>query len=508
MKIEARSTFAKIRFDQEKDAHLVLTLTAPTLDNATPRPSICIIPCVDISGSMRGSKLEFAKRSLIKLIDHLRPTDYCGVVAFESSVYTVASPERLENGAKDKIKNAVSKLHTMGGTNFSGGLLRALELIKDMDLPESTLLRVIMFTDGQANEGCATKTPELVKLLNANRGRITVSAFGYGDDADQTLLTEFSTSGKGNYAYIKEPDAALSAFGTELGGLLSTYATDLMVEVEPLNGHMISEVVSDVDADEEVTGEVTLKIPDILAEEARHLVLAAKFSAQKQAFPREVNVFNVKCSYAIINSEGQKERKTEETKVKIQFVKNGEEQTKPDSSLDTIVGMAQLVRAQVKADEAARSGNFAKAEAVMNDISDDFESRGLGGHVRLARGVQKRMASQNAYNAGQGYLRSMAMGGSRGMGVANYDKEAVADIQGLGFATSNSVQANYAASFSGTVPSIDNSQSVVSSWGVQPQDAEVEVPPVVVDQSVKKDSEPPEAAKRAPIKQTRSGRHW
>lgn len=466
MKIEARPSYSKIRFDQEKDAHIVVSLTAPALAQEDTRSSICIIPVVDVSGSMAGEKLEFAKRSVDKLVDHLRPTDYCGVVAFESGIYTVAKPEQLQNGAKDRIKSAVSKLRPMGGTNFSGGLLRALELITQMDLPESVILRIIMFTDGQANEGIATRAEQLVKLLDANRGRVTVSAFGYGDDADQKLLTEFSTAGRGNYAYIKEPDAALSAFGTELGGLLSTYATDLQVEVKPLNGHVISEVVSDVDAEEETTGEVTLKVPDILAEEVRHLTLAVKFAEQKQAFPREVNVFDVKLSYNVIDSEGKKERKTEEAKCRLQFVKAGEEQVKADPDLDKIVGLAQLVRIQIKADEQARNGNFQAAAAMMQDVSEDFDSRGLGGHVRLASAFGRRMRSRTEYNAGQGYIQSAAKGITRGMAVASYDSDAADDLRSAGLCLENSVQAQTSASFTSDEPASVSPGPVVTPSGL------------------------------------------
>jgi len=466
MKIEARPSFAKIRFDQEKDAHVVVSLTAPALAQEDARSSICIIPVVDVSGSMAGEKLEFAKKSVMKLVEHLRPTDYCGVVAFESGIYTVAKPEQLQNGAKDRIKSAVSKLRPMGGTNFSGGLLRALELITQMDLPESVILRVIMFTDGQANEGIAVKQADLIRLLDANRGRVTVSAFGYGRDADQKLLTEFSTAGKGNYAFIQEPDAALSAFGTELGGLLSTYATDLQVEVKPLNGHVITEVVSDVDADEETTGEVILKVPDILAEEIRHLTLAVKFAEQKQAFPREVNVFECKLSYSVIGSDGKKERKTEEAKCKCKLVKAGEEQAKADPDLDKIVALAQLVRAQIKADEQARAGNFQAAAAMMQDVSDDFDSRGLGGHVRLAKSFGRRMRSRTEYNAGQGYIQSAAKGITRGMAVASYDADARDDLSELGLCLENSVQAQTSASFTSDEPASVSAGPVVTPSGL------------------------------------------
>lgn len=449
MKLDVRSTFDQIRFDQEKDAHIVVSLTAPALDETVPRPAICIIPCIDISGSMAGSKIDFAKRSVLKLIDHLRPTDYCGVVAFESSIYDIARPEQLTNGTKDKIKSAVSKLGPRGGTNFSGGLLRALELIKDLDLPEGTILRVIMFTDGQANEGVAVKTDQLVKLLEANRGRVTVSAFGYGHGADQALLTAFSTAGKGNYAFIAEPDAALSAFGTELGGLLSTYATDLVIEVAPLNGHLITEVVSDVDADEENTGEVTIKIPDILAEEVRHLVLAVKFAEQKQAFPRPVNVFDVKLTYATITADGKKDKKTGEAKARIEFVKASEEQQKPDQALDQIVGLAQVVKTQAQAESFAMAGNYAQADACMNFMADSAQARGLNGVANFAHNVRRRVASKSLYEGSQGYLRSAAAGATRGMGVANYDCDAVMDLRSAGVVTSNSMQQQTAGSFAG-----------------------------------------------------------
>ena len=72
MKIDARLTFDKIRHDQDKTAHLVLTLTAPTKAGEEARQNLCVVPVIDVSGSMAGEKLEYAKRSALKLIDHLK----------------------------------------------------------------------------------------------------------------------------------------------------------------------------------------------------------------------------------------------------------------------------------------------------------------------------------------------------------------------------------------------------------------------------------------------------
>lgn len=270
MKLEtkARLTFDSVQFDKTNDAHVVVSLKAPKIDWQSKRPAVCVMPVIDISGSMRGAKLEYAKQSVMKLIDHLQPGDYCGIVAFESSVHVVSPPVEMTQARKDELKALVGKLQTIGGTNFSGGLLQGLEFLNEGDMPSGMLFRIIMFTDGCANEGVATKGPDIVKLLTANLGRSTVSAFGYGPDADQELLADVAKAGNGNYAFIRNPEEALSAFAKELGGLLSTFAQNLVIEVAPHKGHSIEEVLSDVTV-EEKDEKVLIKLPDILSEEER-----------------------------------------------------------------------------------------------------------------------------------------------------------------------------------------------------------------------------------------------
>jgi hypothetical protein len=62
MKLNPQFTFEKVRFDQENNLHLVLSLEAPRSDWQAKRPPLFLLPVVDVSGSMRGQKLEYAKR--------------------------------------------------------------------------------------------------------------------------------------------------------------------------------------------------------------------------------------------------------------------------------------------------------------------------------------------------------------------------------------------------------------------------------------------------------------
>lgn len=294
MKTQAQFTFSKIKHDQDTNLHLVVSLTAPQVDCQKKRPPVCITLCADVSGSMGGDKIEYAKRSMLKLVDHLQPGDYCGLVAFESSIHPVVQPFEMIQARKDDLKAKIGQLRAMGGTDFSGGMLQGLEWANKMDLPDGAVNRIIMFTDGQANQGVAKDRNSLVKLLTGSIGKATLSAFGYGSDADQELLADVAKAGKGNYAYIKNPDDALSAFAKELGGLLSTYAQNVELCVSPQNGHSVLEVVSDVDVTEDA-GKPTIKIPDVMGEEVRHLVLHCRLVKQAQPLPRDMTVADISC---------------------------------------------------------------------------------------------------------------------------------------------------------------------------------------------------------------------
>jgi hypothetical protein len=85
--------------------------------------------------SMKGDKLHYAKLSVLKLVDHLAPGDFCGVVTFTDEVATIAPPLEMTQPRKDALKAAVGQLGPQGSTNFAGGLLTGLELANKVKLP-------------------------------------------------------------------------------------------------------------------------------------------------------------------------------------------------------------------------------------------------------------------------------------------------------------------------------------------------------------------------------------
>ena len=132
MKIEAKFTYDKVNHAEENEVHAVVSLIAPKIDWEKNRAPICIIPVIDCSTSMGDQgKIEFAKQSVMRLIENLQPGDYCGLVAFDSGVKAISPPREMTSAGKDKLKAAVGQLYSSGMTNFSGGMRQALEWINE-----------------------------------------------------------------------------------------------------------------------------------------------------------------------------------------------------------------------------------------------------------------------------------------------------------------------------------------------------------------------------------------
>ncbi len=465
MKIQTRFTHDKVRFDKPNAVHLVVSLKAPKLDWEAKRPPVCIIPVIDISGSMEGEKLDYAKKTLLKLVDHLRPGDYCGLGAFATEVHEIQAPIEMTQASKDALKNRIGDLHTTSSTNFSGGLELGLKWGGKVDVSKDMLVRVIMLTDGCANHG-VTSSEGLAKIVDT-RGKTTVSCFGYGTDANQELLADLAKRGGGNYAFIKHPDEALSAFGKELGGLLSTYAQGIVIDLAPHNGHKIEEVISDVDV-EEKDDKIVIKLGDILSEEERHVVIAMKLSEQTQALPREMNIVDVKIDYDLL-VDGKREHRQTELKAKLRFVKEGEEQEKPTQEVDQIVGLAQVGQAQVEAEGFAKKGDFKGAVARMDAMAVSLNSRGHDKLGAFAKGIQSRVVSQGSYASSQGYLRSSKGYSARGMSVSKMDGDLEEEISASGlsaeFAMSNAAQCSTASSFAAGVDDQKGSNDLAAIAG-------------------------------------------
>jgi Ca-activated chloride channel family protein len=440
---EATAGRRNLAVGEDHEVHVTFTFNSPAMDEKERAP-LDIAVAMDISTSMGGPKIENAKQSLLKLVEHLKPGDRLALVVFSSFVETIFEQALMTTENKAKARDAINRLGPTGCTNLSGGLFKALDWLKESKALKGGLRRCMIFTDGQANEGIRDPD-QLAKAALEYRNGIGISSFGYGRDAQEKLLEAISQDG--DYYYIDTPDKILTAFGTELGGLISTYAQNVRMTLTPGKDVKIGSVLNDLNVIEKDDGTVLVECDDLLAEQEYVVVVKLDVSKRDKTFPRGVSLVKAKVSYVDLV---EAKSKTVEASVKVKFVKAGKEDTEVDTKVREEVALQNIVVAQAQALRMADAGNLEGARVVLRNASMDASeigsARGVGFGDMVLGLVDEHFATADAYvMGGSSATRAVQKSVSRRRsytgdlaGGVDFGTKAVSDMAGA-FEDKNSV---------------------------------------------------------------------
>ncbi|MBX7245490.1 MAG: VWA domain-containing protein [Candidatus Sumerlaeaceae bacterium] len=163
---------------------------------------------VDTSGSMLDdNKIEQARKALTYCVSQLRPADRFNIVRFSTDVEKYrpnlqeASRENL-----DEAKGWIGKLNATGGTNISGALGEALELMPSRDGSTTDTGRVysiVFITDGLPTVGVTNADEILRTVKSRNQKTIRIFTFGVGNDVNTKLLDRVADETRASAEYIR-----------------------------------------------------------------------------------------------------------------------------------------------------------------------------------------------------------------------------------------------------------------------------------------------------------------
>ncbi len=149
---------------------------------------------LDVSGSMNGDRLDILKKAMNVVLKSLPTTCYFTIIAFESQYeYITGTPnERMLSATKTNIDQAIIKvnnLSTRGGTEFIVPLQHILTRIQNKNYSR----QVIILTD------CGIDKKDVVtNMIKTNINQSTrLFVIGIGNEVDQLLLEQISTTGNG-----------------------------------------------------------------------------------------------------------------------------------------------------------------------------------------------------------------------------------------------------------------------------------------------------------------------
>jgi Ca-activated chloride channel family protein len=160
---------------------------------------------IDRSGSMSGPKMDLTKEAARGTAQMLAPDDLISVIVFDSQAHPVVRLQPASN--RQRILGDIAQIRASGGTNILPGLREAFD---QLFAARARKKHVILLSDGQSPyDGI----PELID--DAAVARITVSAVGVGEGADQTLLQMIANRGGGRFYHTRDPASIPQIFTRE-----------------------------------------------------------------------------------------------------------------------------------------------------------------------------------------------------------------------------------------------------------------------------------------------------
>ncbi len=219
--------------DQVVERHLILTIETPDVlppgeraQSASGREALHFTAVLDVSGSMRGPKIEAAKRAVQDAVARLQQGDIFSLVVFSSSVRALLQAERVDAGLPGQVRGLLQELDAGGQTALCGGLETGIA--SAIEARQATNL-VLLLSDGQANVG-ETDVEAVGRRALAARGEgITVSTLGVGHDYNEALMAEIAIDGGGRFYHLADATQIAAYLTGELGEMTSLAARGVVV---------------------------------------------------------------------------------------------------------------------------------------------------------------------------------------------------------------------------------------------------------------------------------------
>jgi Ca-activated chloride channel family protein len=185
---------------------------------------------IDKSGSMAAAdKMSRLKAALLTLVSQLRDTDVLSIVVYDYDAAVLMPARTLED--REDVKRLIRGIEPGGSTNLHAGLMLGYhEVLKNFDHDSTN--RVILLTDGIANEGVTEPSQIARDSQSFNDRGIDLSTIGLGLDLNKDLLRHLAQSGRGLFHFVADAQDIEKVFVKELQSLVSPVANEPNVEID------------------------------------------------------------------------------------------------------------------------------------------------------------------------------------------------------------------------------------------------------------------------------------
>jgi Ca-activated chloride channel family protein len=193
------------------------------------RAPLNIAVVIDKSGSMSGQKIEDAKNAAIYLVNQLQAKDIVSIVTYSSGVHVLIPATKVRD--KRTLVQRIRNIRTDGNTALFAGVSKGAAEVRKF-LNKQRINRIILLSDGLANEGPSSPA-ELGQLgRSLSREHISVTTLGIGNGYNEDLMTKLAFNSDGNHVFVSQSSELADIFSQELGELFSVTAKEICIKIK------------------------------------------------------------------------------------------------------------------------------------------------------------------------------------------------------------------------------------------------------------------------------------
>lgn len=229
----------KVLQGSEGNVGLNLTLQAEEISpiDGGDQRNVDMVIILDRSGSMKGRKIDDARRAVLNLLSNLSAKDRFALVTYSDGVHIATGLVNVTDENRRRMESAVNGVRAGGGTNLGAGLQAGIDLLIAPD-HQTNAAKVILISDGLANKGITDVKALAGMAAIAVEKEFVVSTVGVGTDFNEHLMTAIADQGTGSYYYLENPAAFAEVFQKEFYTSRTAVITGVMIKV-PVNGGVI-----------------------------------------------------------------------------------------------------------------------------------------------------------------------------------------------------------------------------------------------------------------------------
>ncbi len=240
--------------------HVLVQVQGPAAPaNLAQRPPYHLALVVDRSGSMSGQPLQEAVACARYMVDRLRGEDTAAIVAFDNRVQVLAASTPVRE--RQRLHAALDAIQEGGNTNLHGGWLAGAEAISGL-ADGVGLNRVILLSDGNANEGLTDVHAIAEQCAKLAAAGVTTSTYGLGGSFNEDLMVQMGVQGQGSHYYGQTAQDLFEPFDQEFSLLANLWARHTTLRLLPAPGVRVK-MLNDYVALEPGEGEFRWRLPDV-----------------------------------------------------------------------------------------------------------------------------------------------------------------------------------------------------------------------------------------------------